>query len=246
VEPKLGKLPAVYDRRTLKLANFIEIDKLPLIPEEIIWSKMITQWPMMRNDEIGDCGIAGAGHLIQTWSANESREIILSDDAVVDAYSLICGYDKQSGDNDNGCILLNILNHWRTDGISGHRIEGFVSVNFLDQKEIMAALYLFGPVYIGLQLPLFAQINPEWTFPPQVEGPDVPGSWGGHCVIAVDATPDYLSVVSWGKIIKMNWAFFRKYCDESYAVFSPDDWATDGTAPNGFKIDQLRENLKHL
>ena len=243
---KLGKLPPKRDNRTLKLAKYLDFDTFPPIPERIVWSGPVSEWTMMKNDEVGDCAIAAVGHIVQTWTANESKEVILSDDQIVDAYAEICGYDKENNQNDGGCIMLDVLNFWRKNGIETHDIEGFVSVNPKNKKEIMAALYLFGSVYIGLNLPLYIQDMDEWMYPSPTGADDIPGSWGGHAVMIVDADQESLQIVSWGKRMKMGWAFFHKYCDEAYCVFGPEDWATDGAAPNGFDIEQLRRNLNKL
>ena len=244
INKKLEKLPQKKDKRTLKLAKYLDFSTFPPIPEKIIWSKAISKWTMMKNDEVGDCAIAGIGHIIQTWTANESTEKILTDDQIVDNYSAICGYDKENDQNDNGCIMLDVLNYWRAHGIETHDIEGYVSVNPKNKTEIKAALYLFGSIYIGLNLPLYAENNNEWTVPPIYQGEETIGSWGGHAVIIVDADDDNLQIISWGKRMRMDWKFFQKYCDEAYAAFGPEDWITDGSAPNGFNIDELRKNLR--
>lgn len=243
---KLGKLPPKIDSRTLKLASFLDLHTLPPIPESVKWSAKINTWPMFKNDEIGDCAIAGLAHLIQSWTANESTEVILPDDQVVDLYSTICHYDKGDYRTDEGCVLLDVLKFWRNTGVNGHKIEGFVSVNPARINEVKAAIYLFGGLYIGVSLPLAAEVNMSWTLPFQNSGIEDKGSWGGHCVIVVDADDSGLSTITWGNKRKMDWAFFQKYCDEAFAIFGPDQWASDGIAPNGFNIDQLRRDLSIL
>ena len=83
---KLGKLPAKHDLRTLCFENYYTF---PDPPAERLWSSKVSDYGMIRNDEIGDCAIAGPGHLIQTWTANADKEIILSDDEIVETYSII-------------------------------------------------------------------------------------------------------------------------------------------------------------
>jgi hypothetical protein len=38
------------------------------------YSNKVGNYPMYRNDEIGNCAIAGPAHQIQTWSANDGEE----------------------------------------------------------------------------------------------------------------------------------------------------------------------------
>lgn len=242
---KLGKRPVRKDRRTLKLAKFIDWDKFPHTPERVEWSKAVSGFSMMKNDTLGNCAIVGAANIVKSWTANERVEITMTDDNIVDAYAKICGYKPVTDEEDYGCVLLEVLNYWRIIGIDGHKIEGYVSINPRSKREVKAAVHLFGAVYIGFQLPAFAENTDLWNLPR--DGPSseiLPGSWGGHCVVALDADDEYLTIVSWGRLIKVNWEFLAAYCDEAYAVFAPDDWATDGTAPNGFDIESLRKSLK--
>ena len=71
---KLGKLPAVYDSRTLQLENYLNIAKLPPLPDATDWFAMTSPFPMAGNDQYGDCVVAGASHMVQTWSANAGTD----------------------------------------------------------------------------------------------------------------------------------------------------------------------------
>ena len=65
---KLGKAPAIQDKRTLKLGNYLNDSALPKLPDTFIWNTDITKWGVMKNDVIGDCTVAAAGHLIMGWN----------------------------------------------------------------------------------------------------------------------------------------------------------------------------------
>jgi hypothetical protein len=244
---RLGKLPVKKDRRTLKLAKFLDWKEYHDTPEKVEWSKAVGGFSMMKNDELGNCAIIGVANIVKSWTANERVEITISDDNIVDAYARICGYKPVTDEDDNGCVLLDVLNYWKVIGIDGHKIEGYVSINPKSKREVKAAVHLFGAVYLGLQLPAFAENTDEWNLPREGKSYELlPGSWGGHCVVILDADDEYVTVVSWGRLIKMNWEFLAAYADEAYAVFAPDDWATDGTAPNGFDIASLRKKLHEI
>ena len=64
----LGKKKPVEDSRTLKLGTYLDDTSLPNIPEKFIWNSNVKEWGMMKNDQIGDCTIAAAGHLIMGWN----------------------------------------------------------------------------------------------------------------------------------------------------------------------------------
>jgi len=65
---KLGKAPAIQDNRTLKLGSYLNDSALPTLPDTFIWNSDVSQWGVMKNDVIGDCTIAAAGHLIMGWN----------------------------------------------------------------------------------------------------------------------------------------------------------------------------------
>jgi hypothetical protein len=246
---KLGKLPPRHDRRTLRFARYVLPSSLPPLPQWVRWSQNATQpWGMMLNDRLGDCTCAGAGHAIQTWSANHGNEITLADSDILSAYSAISGYDPATGANDNGAVELDVLNYWRNTGVGGHRIGAFVSLQPQDQREVQEAIYLFGGVYIGLALPAAIEGQSIWKAPhfhfdfghPAWQ----PGSWGGHAVFCIDFDAQYVTCVTWGALLKMDWAFFATYCDEAYGIISPE-WVNDTTkAPNGFDMFSLNQDLQ--
>ena len=53
-------------------------------------------------------------------------------------------------------------------------------------------------------------------------------------------------VVTWARRLNVTYEFLDRYCDEAYAILSPDWLGKDATAPNGFKLDQLKADLAAL
>ena len=85
-----------------------------------------------------------------------------------------------------------------------------------------------------------------WAVPPQgTSGPGAPGSWGGHAVPVVAYDPRGLTVITWGKALRMTWGFWQAYCDEAYGILSPD-FLAKGKAPNGFDLATLKSDLAEL
>ena len=80
-----------------------------------------------------------------------------------------------------------------------------------------------------------------------LSGPAAPGSWGGHAVPVVDYNRYGLTVVTWGELTRMSWAFWHNYCDEAWAIISTDflDPKT-GKSPPGFDLATLNEALQQL
>jgi hypothetical protein len=55
--------------------------------------------------------------------------------------------------------------------------------------------------------------------------------------------------VTWGALQTMTWGFWAAYCDEAYAILSPDFLKPKGSqpvTPNGFNLAQLLEDLADL
>lgn len=241
---KLGKQPAKRDVRTLFLENYYAF---PEPPEERIWSDKVSKYGMMRNDEIGDCGIAGPAHMIQTWTANANEEYIISDEDVVKTYSAITGYDPKTGLNDNGVVLLDVLKYWRTEGIGGRKIGAFMAVNPRNLRMVKVAINEFGGTLVGLSLPLSAQNQDRWDVTSSFNGYGKPGSWGGHCTMK----PDYLKNgdfrhITWGAKQPSSPNFNMVYTDEEYVILSPDFINDKKLSPANFDWDRMCTDLAHI
>lgn len=241
---KLGKLPYVPDARNLKLADYLIPTKLPPLPYSYDWFQRISRFGPMGNLEAGDCVVAGAGHMVQTWTANQGREVIIPDKDIIGLYSQLTGYDPKTGANDTGLNIAAFLKFWRTTGVGGHKIGAYVQVNPHDHTQLAYANYLFGGVYCGLALPLTAQNQQVWDVTdPDLTGKAEPGSWGGHCVNLGIHDPLGYVFSTWGEEQYATLSFVNAYCDEAYAIISQDFLDDNGKAPNGFDRESLTRDL---
>jgi hypothetical protein len=241
---KLGKHPAQHDSRTLHMANYLAAG-LPAPPDQVNYASKIATWPMMRNDRIQDCTVAAAGHMIQQWTTLNGSPKVPSDETIVAAYSAVSGYRPDDPTTDTGIPVLEVLKYWRKTGIGGDKIAGFVALEPKNHHHVMDAVYVFANCQIGLALPNSAKQQSVWSVPQGgTTGDGAVNSWGGHVVAVVGYDSRYLTIVSWGKVMRMTWQFLDTYCDESFAVLS-DDWVgkAKGKAPNGFDWNQLDSDL---
>ena len=157
---------------------------------------------MFGNDRIGDCTCVAAHQMVQTWSANTdtkdyrpvARDVILT-------YSRLTGYNRRTGEHDDGANMLDVLKWWRRHGLStGHMIDAFAAVDTDDVKESLPqAIYRFGGVYLGFALPEYVESKPRWHMA------DSPGGqaaraygFGGHAVFGCAYDADGITVISWG------------------------------------------------
>jgi hypothetical protein len=237
----LGKLEVKQDARNLMLAKYIDDQvALPQVPASVGWSQKVATWPMYGNDTLGDCTCAAVGHMEESWSANADDPEVPTEKDVTDLY-------WATGSTDTGRYCLDVLNYWQSTGFGSddEKVIAFAQIDQKSQQHVEFACWAFGGVYIGVQLPKSAQTQQnEWVVG---SGPDAqPGSWGGHCVNLVDFTAAGPTCVTWGRLMPMTWDFFEAYCDEAYAVISPDFLDSRGEAPSGFDLNQLKADLAQV
>lgn len=239
---KLGKKAAVYDPRTLKLANYL-LPAIPAPPPIVDWSNNIPHWGAMGNDQIGDCAIAAPGHMVMSWTSFNPPMKTIPDAEIIKAYSAISGYNPHNGANDNGANMLEVLKYWQTTGIGGTKIKAYATVNQKNMQAVKQAVHLFGGLYIGVELPESARGQDVWdVMGPLNHGNSRPGSWGGHAIPIMSYSDRYY-VVTWGNLIPMTQDFFDAYCSEAYVALS-DDWVNGGRmAPNCFDFASLASDL---
>lgn len=240
----LGKLGAATDTKTFRMAQFLNTEELPAPPKRLHLERTVTPaptFPMHGNDRYGDCTCAAAAHMVELWTAQRDKEILLTDKQVLDAYWAI------TGGHDTGAVMLNVLNYWRQNGIGGHSLYAFAKAD--TDYEMKQSVAMFGGSYIGIGLPLTAQAQ---TGPSQVwklvsdyrtNPKAVAWSWGGHAVNVIGYDSSYVYVVTWGFIQKMTWGFLHHYCDERWAALT-NDWAN--ATVRGFNFQALRNALARI
>lgn len=237
---KLGKLAPRHDLRTLRMAKYAT--PTLVAPKRMDWSLGVSRWPMLANDRIGDCAVAGPAHMIQAWSANSGGNFVPTDEQVIADYSAISGYNPGDSSTDNGCVMLDVMNYWRRTGICGHKIDGYVALTPGNRDHVALAIDLFGGCALGFALPKEAQGQEVWSL---LDG-SRPGTWGGHMVPALNYGPTGVVVVTWGGLLTVTWDFMDRFCDEGFGVLAPD-WATLAkNSPGNVNYAQLEEDLKEI
>ena len=233
---RLGKLPPKHDYRTLRLSRYLT-DQLPAPPPKIDHSSLVQNWRMLLNDQLGDCGPAGAAHQDMSWAGYAGRSYAVTD-AQVKAF-----YFGITGGADTGVYLLDMANYWRKHQLGNDTmVEAFVSIN-PNLTEAKLAIQLFGSAGVGLSLP---DVN---TFGPWLGDYGPPNPYNGHyvCLVGYDDARKMFTAITWGEAVDMSYDFFLKYCDEAYA-FLNDLSLNPGTnvSPEGFNLAQLQDDLNHL
>lgn len=246
---KLGKLPKLEDERNLKFATYFSTESAPApqLPQSIDWSANVHDWKMLLNDQLGNCVEVGALHQIQAWTTYAaSAEFEPTDQEAIDLYKEWAGYNPEDPNTNSGTSMLTALKLWQNSGAVGHKIEAYTEVDPTNFDHVKAAIAWFGCLYVGVALPISAQyqIGGVWDLVDSIYS--MPGSWGGHCVTIEKYDQDGLTCITWGTTQKMTWDFFYAYCDEAYALLSPDWFKSTGLTPSGFNMDQLTTDLQQV
>jgi hypothetical protein len=245
---KLGRRAVRHDPRTLRLAKYLELDKLPVPPTAKSWTA--PPYPVFANDSVGDCTCAAAGHATLTWMRHTPEpDRKVSTDQILSAYAAVSGWDPEDPSTDRGAVELDVLNYWRRKGIAGHKIGGYVAVDPGKATHVRLAIDLFGGIYIGAALPLTARDQIEagepWKPVHSAHGADEPGSWGGHAMFVPAYTSQSLVAITWGREQRMSWLWWGRYVDEAYAILS-SDFLSQGKSPDGIDVATLRYDLSSL
>ena len=240
---RLGKAAPKFDPRTLRMAMYVDPAAFDKLPASIDWGKaweaLGKPWEMFGNDKYGDCTCAALGHSEQVWRSNaHTDEDAPVTEADVVAFATLVGALE-------GANMLDVLNRYLTDGLAGEKPVAFVAVDPTRRELIKYAIATFGTAYIGVNLPVTAQSQADWTYVPSTNGNE-PGSWGGHAINAMAYDADFISVVTWGQRKRLSWEFFDRYCDEAFAILS-DDWVSaSGQSPSGFDLAAMQKDLGYI
>jgi hypothetical protein len=211
---KFGKLP--NDNQFIDMEVLRSYQTFNLIaPEALYREHDVSAYGMDGNDQVGDCTTAAAAHLIQLWNA-ETRNYSWS---IPSQAQIVREYFALTGGPDSGLVVADVLKHWATTGLFGHKILGYAPIPVSDTPSIRDSVYYYGGAYVGVQLPSDAEDQFNSGRPWTVTG--ATGSLGGHCVPVIGYDRDYLYVVTWGRMQSASWDWWGRYGDEAWAVLAP-------------------------
>lgn len=235
---RLGKLEYKPDPLTVKMANFLEV---PKVPTQYNFDTSRKPIPLMvlGNNKWGNCVVVSKYNGQMRLERVETRRSlpVVEQDAVeeymIESFMLNGAGPTKPGDQyDRGLVMLDSFKHWRHVGIKVvakngkfYRIAAFGELNAKNHEELRAACFGLGGIYFGFSLPMTAQKQTQnkepWDNLGDVAGAE-PGSWGGHAVYAKAYVPGGFEVLTWGMRQFVTNAFIDRYADEVWAVV--DDW----------------------
>jgi len=153
-EFKLGKLPAVIDKRTITLSSILRLELLPPLPETYDIDTALDGIEdnfMYNNSKYGDCVIAARAHqTLRFEKFEQTTQIPITDQEVVYQYFL------ETGGPDRGLILLSSLKSWRNEGWTAagkhYTIYAFASVDWKNHDQVKHCIHLLGGVNFGMRV----------------------------------------------------------------------------------------------
>src|SRR5258708_3311383 len=119
----MGKLAPQFPTALKEMAAYAPTP-LPQPPASVDWAAKVAAWPMDGNDVYGDCTMAAAAHLIQSWNAQTGQAMPVPRDQDV-----IAAYMKLTGGKDSGLVESQVLKRWLGSGLWGNKIVGYAPVN---------------------------------------------------------------------------------------------------------------------
>jgi hypothetical protein len=234
-----GKKPA--ERLAMGTLNdYIRVN-LPTPPSSFDYSNKVSDYPMALNDTYGDCTIAGIIHMLQLIYAEVGETFEYpGDEAVKEEYF------KLTEGEDSGLIEHQVLRRWMKDGIFNNKISAYAPVNIKNRKEMAAAIYLFGSVYLGVEMPANAEQQFENHEPWHLVNEDPQEPAGGHCVVATGCNRFGIDIITWGSTESMTWGWWEEYGSEAWVVIPEIFTEIDHGPVWNIDILALQEDIKNL
>ncbi len=241
---KLGRIRPKARPMCPKFASYFDPSVLATLPDTVDYSAkaMAAIKHMYLNDTYGCCVISGKAHQEGVWSGNDNAALVLATDAeILAAYRI-----WNPGHQDNGCNISDVLDYMRSHGLifggAPRKIDGYLSVNWTNQTLAKAAIYLFGSLTLGVNLPN-AWLN---TNDGDLWEPTNSGIVGGHDICAVGYNATGVVIATWGGLRTITWAAFTdtRWVDECYVQLAPDWYGSDSIAPSGLNIEKLKADLE--
>lgn len=250
--PQLGKLPPLQEENfeiadwdTSVKNGFVNdsINELPQIETTHDWSNKNQIWDDYDNFNFKTCVPASGAYLLSSWTSNANPPtIFLHRQIVMDTLKDVA----PNQDIRNGCHVLRFLEYWQKYGMGGEKIDKFRSLKIKDPNLLKHGIYWFGGCIVGLLLPESMKTSNDWIYDESLKRQ----SLEGHAVCAIGYTGDVFKVVSFGKIINMDAAFYNAFNDETYMVLSRTRWITKNQyqSPTNppLTFEQLRNIMQSL
>jgi hypothetical protein len=253
---KLGRLPADYSKPRLWLEDYYVDTAMPTPPQNVDRASRVATWPMYKNDVWGCCTIAGIAHMLGAQATYAKGAELTYDDAeIATAYEGVCpGFDPATDANDNGAVMSDVLAYMASTGLmpgtsvaDQHKITAYAQLRDMSPANLKLAMYLFGSVYIGVNLPQSAQEQfsrgEPWTYQ---KGSRIAG---GHCVVLQKDTPAFVNeftAISWGAAVRVQDKWLATYMMEAWVAITPAWFQSNAHTIDAVSLVTLTDDMRAL
>lgn len=210
---------------------------------------------ILGNDTLGDCTAAGAGHIVDSATADAEAPAVITRDQCIAFFSQSTGYNPADPSTDQGGDEITVCTSWQQKGYDGkgaHAIAGWAALTdeqLADAAFVKSVAWLF-PLYFGIELADgWTQISGD-GFVWDVGAPPDPND--GHCVVGLGGNSKGILIDSWGYVGTITYAAIAQFCASKaggnlFAILTPEliDKAKN-LAPSGFDYDQLLADLQDM
>lgn len=245
----LGKRAAQPWLVQMEFGDYASTRKLATPPTEFGHENLVTDWGVLGNQLAGCCAFSGSAHETMLWTAEAGAMAQFTDDSVLAEYGALTGYDPQTGADDNGTNVVELLSYRRKSGladVSGkrHKIGAYVKLKPGNLTELRYASYYFDGVGIGVQFPeqwmdAFNAGRFVWD---QVDDPNYVG---GHYISDVAWRNNAPVIITWGQPVELTPAGYEQNADEVYAYLSLEKMI-NGVDLQGLNVAAMQDDIKQL
>jgi hypothetical protein len=259
---KYGRLAPDPGRPRLTLERYLDPrgplsrQGLPPVPltDDVDRASKVSSWPMYLNNALGDCTIAGVGHMYGAWTQyGHGTEAVFDDSQIQLVYSRVGGYNPDDPSTDQGCVMGQVLADQQEHGITDtagrlHKVAGYAAFgNPHDETLLGQVLDVFGSVYVGCNV----QQQMEQAFAAGQPWDWVPGDEviGGHAICLqrrLGSGNAPLEYVTWGALQPATKNFQAYAVEEAWAVVTEDWVRTNGTTVEGLDLQQLLSDMRYV
>jgi hypothetical protein len=182
-------------------------------------------YPMDKNDEAGDCVVAGTHHALQVifnllglgdlgWTLDQILVMYQSQNPDMNSWA------DSGSDADQGMIIAKFLSWMVANGeefglTDDRKLLGYAKVDHNNHEEMRSAIYLFLVIVTGADLQVADQSGKDWSY---VQGS---GEWGGHCMASPSYNDKQMGTITWGEDdYILEDSFITNCMDEAYVLLT--------------------------
>ncbi len=179
--------------------------------------------------------------MIEAWTAaGQGRTVEISEQAVLDAFDHVKLTDPRRARRERSsstCSASGASTASAATASARTRASPCTTT-----RSCKTAAWLFGGLYIGVQLPLTARTQDVWDWTGSLRGAGAAGLVGRARGRRRALRRGQTHGRHVGPPEGVTWSFWDRYCDEAYCIIS-DDFLERGQAPNGFDLAALEADL---